>query len=202
MCWPAPVLMLEVDGKRGLAVEHAPGELEAGGGVLAVAGDAALGIAREVEVGVDRRALRGRPDVGAGLAHALHGGQRDHAARPLDAVRGAAGAAPAAQSAGRQVGFASCAHSRARARISQAGTPTLGFGPLAGLGQLAVASCRARTRPTPRSRRRAWPRTPCRRSLRSAMCRRWQTRARGRCRSWARTTCRRSSPRCGCSADR
>ena len=133
MCWPAEVLMFDGRREGRLAVEHAPGELEAGGRVLAVAGDAALGVAGEVEVVVDGRALRGRPDVGARLAHALHGGERDHAARPLDAVRGAAGAAPAAEAAGGQHGLllAPLAGQRADLAGRHAG---LLLGPLAGLG--------------------------------------------------------------------
>ena len=119
--------------ERGLAVEHAPRELEAGGGVLAVAGDAALGVAREVEVVVDGRALRGRVDVAARLAHALHGGERDHAAAPLDAVRGAAGAAPAAQAAGGQHGLALAPLTGERADLRRRDA-TLGLSPLTGLG--------------------------------------------------------------------
>ena len=123
-------------GEGGPAVEHAPGELEAGGGVLAVAGDAALGVAGEEEGGVHRGALGGGPHVGAGLAHALHGAQGDHAAGPLNAVAGAAGSAPAAQTAGGQIGVLLGPLAGQGADLA-GGYAGLGLSPLAGLG-LAV----------------------------------------------------------------
>ncbi len=132
--------------ERGLAIEHAPGKLEAGRGVFAVAGDAAFGVSREVEVSVHRSALRGRPDVGAGLAHALHGGQRDHAARPLDAVRGAAGAAPSAQPAGSQIGLPLSPLAGQGANLARRNAAFL-LCPLAGLGRLVVASAQNILRP-------------------------------------------------------
>ena len=132
MCWPAVVLMLEGDGKVVLPSNMRQANLKPAARVLAVAGDAALGVAGEVELVVHRGALGGGVDVGARLAHALHGGQCDHAAGPLDAVRGPAGAAPAAEAAGGQHGLllAPLAGEGADLGGRHAG---FGFGPLAGL---------------------------------------------------------------------
>ncbi len=80
-------------------------QLVAGGRVVDVAGDAALGVAREEELLVAGSALRGAPDVAARLAVALHGRQGDHDAGPLVAGGGTAGAAPAAETAGGQHGL-------------------------------------------------------------------------------------------------
>ncbi len=90
---------------RGSAVgPQAAGETKAAQGGR-VAGDAALVVAREPEGGVAGRALRRGPDVDAGLAQALHGGQGDHRPRPLVAGGGAAGAAETALAAGGEHGL-------------------------------------------------------------------------------------------------
>jgi hypothetical protein len=82
---------------------------------------------------VERHALGGGPDVGTGLAHALHGGERDHAASPLDAVRCAASASPTAEPAGCEVGVLLAPLTGQCADLACRDT-RLRLGPLAGLG--------------------------------------------------------------------
>src|SRR5262249_41746731 len=83
---------------------HALVELDRHRGILEVARHAAVGVAREIEIEVERAAPLQIAHVDAGLAQPLHGCEAHHHARPLDAGLVAAGAAVAiAPSAGRQI---------------------------------------------------------------------------------------------------
>ena len=117
----------------GAVGEHAVHAAVAGRRLLRVAGDAALGVAGEDERVVRRRALRGPPDVAARLAVALHGGERDHGARPLVAGGRAAGAAPAAEAAGGEHGLLGAPLARQGADLA-GGDAALALGPLRRLG--------------------------------------------------------------------
>ncbi len=124
-----------VRGPRGPAVvrEQPIHEFVSGGRVVHVTGDAAFGVAREVERLVGRCALRGAPDVAARFAVALHRRQRDHHPGPLVAGGGTAGTAPAAQTAGGQHGLLGAPLPSQSPDLPR-GDTALALGPLRGLG--------------------------------------------------------------------
>src|ERR1700683_2363347 len=102
---------------HGRQLRHALVELDRHRGVFQIARHAAVGIAGEIEIEVDRRAPLQIAHIDAGLAEALHGGEADHDARPRNAGLVAAGAALAgAPAAGGQIGalFAPLAGARAQ----------------------------------------------------------------------------------------
>ena len=74
---------------------HALKQLNRHRRLLDIAGHAAVGVAREIEVEIDRGAPLQIAHVDAGLAQSLHRDQAHHGARPLDAGLVAAGAAVA-----------------------------------------------------------------------------------------------------------
>ena len=91
-------------GVHGRQLRHALVELDRHRGVFQIARHAAVGIAGEIEIEVDRRAPLQIAHIDAGLAETLHGDEADHHARPLNAGLVAAGAAMAvAPAAGRQI---------------------------------------------------------------------------------------------------
>src|SRR5262249_20570285 len=99
-------------------LRHALIELDRHGGVLEVARHAAFGVAREIEIEVERAAPLQVAHVAAGLAQPLHGGEAHHHARPLDAGLIAAGAAMAvAPAAGREIDALPAPFTRERAYV-------------------------------------------------------------------------------------
>src|SRR5262245_10413366 len=85
-------------------LRHALIELDRQRRVFEVARHAALGIAGEIEIEVERAAPLQIAHVAAGLADTLHGREAHHHARPRDAGLVAAGAAVAiAPAAGREI---------------------------------------------------------------------------------------------------
>ena len=104
-----------------------------GRGVGHVAGDAALGVAREEERQIDRRAPLQIAEIHARLAQPLHRHEAHHRARPLVAGGAAAGAAEAvAEPAGGEIGALGAPLPRQRAHRARrhAGLALLPFGRL------------------------------------------------------------------------
>src|SRR5581483_5301385 len=94
---------------------------------------AAFGIARKIEIEVDRAAPLQIAHVDAGLAETLHRAEADHDARPLNAGLVAAGAAVAvAPAAGREIDALSAPLTGERAHVlgRDAGFLLLPFGSL------------------------------------------------------------------------
>ena len=164
------------------AVKHAIDKDGARSGVVAVARDAAVSVTREIEVGIDRNALRGAVNIDAGFSHALHGDQRDHHAGPVHADRAAAGAAPAAESAGRQHGLVLRPFPGQSADFVR-GNAALLFRPFSGLGN-PVRLCPERSPSTLQIHKCVSSHTLYHRYLRSARYRRspapWRHRYPGR----------------------
>ena len=105
-------------GIHGRHLRHALVKVDRHRGVLQIAGHAAVGIAGEIEIEVDRRAPLQVADIDAGLAQPLHGGEADHHAGPWNAGRVAAGAAVAvAPAAGRQIDALLAPFARKRAYV-------------------------------------------------------------------------------------
>src|SRR6185437_7203507 len=90
-----------VDGRQ---LRHALIKLDRHRGAFEIARHAAIGIAGEIEIEIDRAAPLQIAHIDAGLAEALHGNEAHHDACPLDAGLVAAGAAMAvAPAAGREI---------------------------------------------------------------------------------------------------
>ncbi len=102
-----------------------------------IAGDAPLVVAGEPEGGVAGSPLRGRPDVDARLAQALHGGQGDHGPGPLAPGGRATGAAETTLATGGQHGLLG-APLPGQGPDLAGGEATFSLGPFGGLGD-AVA---------------------------------------------------------------
>src|SRR5262249_37784333 len=97
---------------------HALVELDRHRGVFQIARHAAVGVAGEIEIEVERTAPLQIAHVYAGLAQPLHRGEAHHDARPLDAGLVAAGAAVAvAPAAGRQIDALPAPLARERAHV-------------------------------------------------------------------------------------
>src|SRR6202035_900458 len=89
---------------HGRQLRHALIELDRHRGVLEIARHAAVGVAGEIEIEIERAAPLQIAHVDAGLAEALHRREANHHARPLDAGLIAAGAAVAvAPAAGAEI---------------------------------------------------------------------------------------------------
>src|SRR5262249_47363042 len=83
-----------------------------------IARHAAVGVAGEIEIEVERAAPLQIAHVAAGLAEPLHGAEAHHHARPLDAGLVAAGAAVAvAPAAGREIDALPAPLPRQRAHV-------------------------------------------------------------------------------------
>ena len=118
---------------HGRQLRHALVELDRHRGVFEIARHAAVGIAGEIEIEVERAAPLQVAHVDAGLAQPLHGDEADHDARPLDAGLVAAGAAMAvAPAAGREIDALLAPFARQRAHVlgRHAGFLLLPFGRL------------------------------------------------------------------------
>src|SRR5258705_7206657 len=88
-------------------VRHADVVVRSAAGVGEVARDAALGVARKIEVEIHRHAELEIAEIDAGLAPALHGHHEDHAPRPLRSGRVATRTAEArAETARGEIGLA------------------------------------------------------------------------------------------------
>ncbi len=125
-------------GVDGGQLRHALEQLHRHGGVLHVARHAALGVAGEVEVEVDRRAPLQVAEVDAGLAEALHRHQAYAHARPLDAsgvaARAAVAGAPAARA---EVGALGAPFAGQRADVAGGNAGFL-LGPFGSLGDAVL----------------------------------------------------------------
>ncbi len=111
-------------------MRHPLVEADRDGVALDVAGEAALGITREIEVEIDGRAVLQAAEIDAGLAETLHRHQQHHRARPLRTRRRAIGAAErrALAAAGEVGAFRSpLARQRAHDRGRHAGFGLLPF---------------------------------------------------------------------------
>ena len=105
-------------GVHGRQLRHALVELDRHRGVFQIARHAAVGVAGEIEIKVERRAPLQVAHVDAGLAEPLHGDEADHHARPLHAGLVAAGAAVAvAPAAGREIDALSAPFAGERAHV-------------------------------------------------------------------------------------
>ena len=83
-----------------------------------IPGNAAFGVAREIEVEIHGHAELQIAEIDAGFAPTPHGHHEDHAARPLAAARGSTGAAEAGtETAGGEVRPAAPPDSRQAARV-------------------------------------------------------------------------------------
>src|SRR6202035_3495067 len=103
---------------HGRQLRHALIELDRHRGVLEIARHAAVGVAGEIEIEVERAAPLQVAHVDAGLAETLHRGEAHHHARPLDAGLVAAGAAMAvAPAAGREIDALLAPLARERAHV-------------------------------------------------------------------------------------
>ena len=125
---------------HGGELRHALIELDRHRGVLEIPRHAAVGIAGEVEIEVERAAPLQIAHVDAGLADALHRREAHHHAGPLDAGLVAAGAAVAvAPAAGREIDALPAPLARERAHVlgGNAGFLLLPFG---GLGDAVLVA--------------------------------------------------------------
>ncbi len=108
-------LIVRIHGRQ---LRHALIELDRHRGIFEIARHAAVGIAGEIEIEVDRRAPLQITHVDAGLAEALHGNEAHHDARPGNAGLITAGAAVAvAPAAGREIDALTPPFARQRAHV-------------------------------------------------------------------------------------
>ena len=103
---------------HGRQLRHALIQLDRERGRFEIARHAAIGIAGEIEIEVDRGAPLQVPHIDAGLAQSLHRDEAHHRARPLDAGLVAAGAAMAvAPAAAGEISALLCPFARERAHV-------------------------------------------------------------------------------------